>query len=145
MSGGIQTQIQMCVLHPQLHSWPPALGQERIYPLLWAISCPEVQATIPGGFDIWSQSGERKASSPHVIPFHQRLFEKKCRRKLKSKQTKNYQGNKAQAREDKGKKCLEKHFPLWQVSVMYRKPVRNTEPVTAETSQREQCVWGEHN
>lgn len=30
----------------------------------------------------------------------------------------------------------------WQVSVMYRKPVRNTEPVTAETSQREQSVCG---
>lgn len=67
---------------------------------------------IPGGFDIWSQGGERKASSPHVIHFHQRLIEANCSRKLKSKQTKNYQGNKPQEMEDKGEKCSEKHFLL---------------------------------
>lgn len=67
-------------------------------------------AMIPGGFDIWSQSGERKALSPSVIPFHQRLSEWKCWRKLKSKQTKNYQGNEARERQDKGEKMLGKTF-----------------------------------
>lgn len=110
LSGGMRIQGQVCVA-------PIAA---------FMAACPAVSqaapardpffrdsgAMIPGGFDIWSQSGERKASSPNVIPFHQRLSERKCWKTLKSKQTKNYQGNKAQERQDKGGKCLEKHFPL---------------------------------
>lgn len=42
----------------------------------------------------------------------------------------------------RGKKCLEKHFPLLTSLSYVQKPGRNTEPVTAETSQREQCVGG---
>lgn len=116
MSGGICIQGQMCVMYPQLHSYLPALGQsESTSSREWLVGQKLVwrQWTQVGlTYDIRSQSGERKASRPHVIPFHQRFFERKCRRKLKGKQTKNYQGNKAQEMEDKGEKCLEKHFPL---------------------------------
>lgn len=69
-------------------------------------------AVIPDEFNIQFQGDERKASSPHVIHFHQTLSEGKCKMKFKSKPTKNYQGDKIQEREDKGEKHLEKHFPF---------------------------------
>lgn len=61
---------------------------------------------------------------------------------LKASQQKIIRGTRYRRGRIKEKNTWKNISLSWHVSVTYREPMRNTEPVTAETSQREQCVGG---